>query len=146
MTRVMTASRFPLLAAACFGFLGVAMGAFGAHVLRSHLAAALYENVQTAVFYQFVHALALFALGVLGAAGWRNRALSLAAGLWTGGVIAFCGSLYAYAFTQWWPLVWVTPLGGTALLAGWAAFGIGVLQEIPSMQGGSRCASKRRSR
>lgn len=146
MTRVMTASRFPLLAAACFGFLGVAMGAFGAHALRPHLAAALYENVQTAVFYQFVHALALLALGVLGAVGWRNRALSVAAVLWAVGVIAFCGSLYAFALTQWWPLVWVTPLGGTALLAGWAAFGVGVLQEIPSTQDGARCASKRRSR
>jgi uncharacterized membrane protein YgdD (TMEM256/DUF423 family) len=146
MKRITSPVLFPLFAAACFGFLGVAMGAFGAHVLRPRLAAALYENVQTAVFYQFVHALALFALGVLGAVGWRNRTLSLAGGLWTGGVIAFCGSLYAYAFTQWWPLVWVTPLGGTALLAGWAAFGIGVLQEIPSTQDGARCASKRRSR
>ncbi|MBI5780097.1 MAG: DUF423 domain-containing protein [Rhodocyclales bacterium] len=123
---------FPLLAAAFFGFLGVAVGAFGAHVLRPRLAVALYENVQTAVFYQFVHALALFSLGVLGVVGWRNRALRLAAGLWTGGVIAFCGSLYSYALTQWLPLVWVTPLGGTALLVGWAAFGVGVWRAISS--------------
>ena len=129
---------FPLLAAASFGFLGVALGAFGAHVLRPHLAAALYENVQTAVFYQFVHALALLALGVLGAVGWNSRALRLAAGLWTGGVFAFCGSLYGYALTQWLPLVWVTPLGGTMLLAGWAAFGVGVWRAISSTEEGSR--------
>ena len=129
---------FPLLAAASFGFLGVALGAFGAHALRSHLAAALYENVQTAVFYQFVHALALLALGVLGAVGWNSRALRLAAGLWTGGVFAFCGSLYGYALTQWLPLVWVTPLGGTMLLAGWAAFGVGVWRAISSTEEGSR--------
>jgi uncharacterized membrane protein YgdD (TMEM256/DUF423 family) len=132
--RVMTSFRFSLLAAACFGFLGVALGAFGAHVLRPHLAAALYENVQTAVFYQFVHALALLALGVLGAVGWNSRALRLAAGLWTGGVFAFCGSLYGYALTQWLPLVWVTPLGGTMLLAGWAAFGVGVWCAISSTE------------
>lgn len=129
---------FPLLAAASFGFLGVALGAFGAHALRPHLATALYENVQTAVFYQFVHALALLALGVLGAVGWNSRALRLAAGLWTGGVFAFCGSLYGYALTQWLPLVWVTPLGGTMLLAGWAAFGVGVWRAISSTEEGSR--------
>ncbi|WP_051240811.1 DUF423 domain-containing protein [Tepidiphilus margaritifer] len=138
MKRITSPVLFPLFAAACFGFLGVAMGAFGAHVLRPRLAAALYENVQTAVFYQFVHALALFALGVLGAAGWRHRALSLAAGLWTGGVIAFCGSLYAYAFTQWWPLVWVTPLGGILLLAGWASFGLGVMRADGASAAGTR--------
>jgi len=138
MKRITSPVIFPLFAAACFGFLGVAMGAFGAHVLRPRLAAALYENVQTAVFYQFVHALALFALGVLGAVGWRNRTLSLAAGLWTGGVIAFCGSLYAYAFTQWWPLVWVTPLGGILLLAGWASFGLGVMRADGASAAGTR--------
>lgn len=138
MKRITSPVLFPLFAAACFGFLGVAMGAFGAHVLRPRLAAALYENVQTAVFYQFVHALALFALGVLGAVGWRNRALSVAAVLWAVGVIAFCGSLYAFALTQWWPLVWVTPLGGTALLAGWASFGLGVLRAGGASAAGTR--------
>lgn len=138
MKRMNSPVLFPLLAAACFGFLGVALGAFGAHALRPRLAAALYENVQTAVFYQFVHTLALFALGVLGAVGWRNRSLSLAAVLWAVGVIAFCGSLYAFALTQWWPLVWVTPLGGTALLAGWASFGLGVLRAGGASAAGTR--------
>jgi len=40
--------------------LGVVMGAFGAHGLKSTLSPAMMEVYQTAVFYHLIHALGLF--------------------------------------------------------------------------------------
>ncbi|MDD3179340.1 MAG: DUF423 domain-containing protein [Opitutaceae bacterium] len=107
--------------AALFGASGVLLGAFGAHALKPQLAdygtAPLW---QTAVFYQLVHALALFVAG-----GWRSlqgkplRFLDAVTGCWTLGIAGFSGSLYLLALRgpRW--LGPVTPFGGLAFLAGW---------------------------
>ena len=54
-----------LLMGAIFGMLAVAFGAFGAHALKSRLTVELLNSYQTAVQYQFWHALALLAVGLL---------------------------------------------------------------------------------
>ena len=77
----------------------------------------------TAVQYQAWHALALLACGLLMAQR-RERAprmLRAAAWLFAAGIVLFSGSLYALALTgeRW--LGAITPLGGVAFLAGWAA-------------------------
>ena len=96
---------------AILGFLGVAAGAFGAHGLRSSLPADRMEIFETAVRYQMYHALALLAVGPLGAsrAGWAFLL----------GTAIFSGSLYLLVLTdrRWFGAV--TPLGGLFLLAGW---------------------------
>ena len=51
--------------AACSGALAVILGAFGAHVLKSQLTASALETYQTAVFYHFVHTLALLIVVLL---------------------------------------------------------------------------------
>ena len=48
---------------ALFGFLGVALGAFGAHALRQRLDSDMLRVWETAVNYQFWHALALLGVG-----------------------------------------------------------------------------------
>lgn len=107
------------LAAAVLGFLGVALGAFGAHALKSTLEAnGAVETWKTAVLYHLVHAVALLAL-----AGWRDAhggPSGKVAALWTAGVVLFSGSLYWLAVGGPKLLGPVTPLGGAALLAGWA--------------------------
>ena len=79
---------------ALFGFLGVALGAFGAHALRQRLDSDMLRVWETAVNYQFWHALALLGVGLLllrGASGWLN-----ASGLlFAVGILLFSGSLYA---------------------------------------------------
>ena len=42
-----------------FGFLGVLLGAFGAHALKSRLSPEMMAIFEVAVRYQLVHALAL---------------------------------------------------------------------------------------
>jgi uncharacterized membrane protein YgdD (TMEM256/DUF423 family) len=107
------------LAASVLGFLGVALGAFGAHALKPTLEAhGSVETWKTAVLYHLVHAVALLAL-----AGWRDAHAGPSgkvAALWTGGVVLFSGSLYWLALGGPKLLGPVTPLGGVAFLAGWA--------------------------
>jgi uncharacterized membrane protein YgdD (TMEM256/DUF423 family) len=99
------------------GLTGVALGAFGAHGLRDRLGPGMLEVYRTGVLYHLVHAVALLAVA-LGAA--RLRRARLVATLFTAGVAIFSGSLYALAVTQVRWLGAVTPLGGVALMAGWA--------------------------
>lgn len=123
-------SRFILQLAAALGGLGVAIGAFGAHGLRAMLeAAGRFDTFETAVRYQFYHALALLAAGTLAAARPELRAaLSTTAGLWLAGVLIFSGSLYALCFTGVTKLGAVAPIGGLLLIGGWVSLLLAVRQ------------------
>lgn len=113
--------RHTVALAALFLAAGVAAGAFGAHALRGRLPEPALATYGTAVLYHLVHALGLFALGAL-RASWRDaRSLALASVLLAAGIVLFSGSLYALALTgvRAWGVV--TPFGGAAWLAGWAA-------------------------
>ena len=103
---------------AALGFLGVALGAFGAHALREKLSPAALQIWNTAVLYHLLHAVALLALGLYA----RNAGADVrtAAGFFTAGILIFSGSLYALALSGIKPLGAITPLGGLCLLAGWA--------------------------
>ena len=115
--------------AAALGFIGVALGAFGAHALKKHVGPEELAIWSTAVKYQFVHALALlgvdFALWVARDLG-REEArapLGVAGYAFIIGAVLFSGSLYALVGTGVRKLGMVTPLGGLSFLVGWAAFG-----------------------
>jgi uncharacterized membrane protein YgdD (TMEM256/DUF423 family) len=102
-------------AAALFGASAVACGAFGAHGLKSFLDAYSLSIWQTAVLYQFIHALALMALSLAPAhTPWR-----LSFWAWGLGTLLFSGSLYALALGAPSVLGAITPVGGIALMVGW---------------------------
>jgi len=111
-----------LAAGALLGALGVAAGAFGAHGLKERLTAEALGWWDTASRYQLVHALALLATGLL--ARQRGAPLPAATHLLLWGTLVFSGTLYALALggPRW--LGAVTPLGGTALIAGWVALAL----------------------
>ena len=98
------------------GFLGVALGAAGAHGLQPLLARTGHaDEWKTAVLYHLVHAVVLLVLAS------RETVAKIAWWLIFAGVMLFSGSLYIYAATG---IVWlahVTPFGGLCLLAGWLA-------------------------
>jgi uncharacterized membrane protein YgdD (TMEM256/DUF423 family) len=116
-------ARLALCFAATLLFAAVAVGAFGAHALKARLAPEAMATYQTAVQYHFWHALGLLAVGVLLLQRPDSGALAASAWLLVAGILLFCGSLYALALTgsRGWGAV--TPVGGTALLAAWAALG-----------------------
>jgi uncharacterized membrane protein YgdD (TMEM256/DUF423 family) len=104
---------FRLAAALCF--VAVALGAFGAHSLRSIIEShGMIEVWNKAVLYHFLHAVALFVLALCGAGNPRAWWLLFA------GIFLFSGSLYMMALTNLRWLGAITPLGGLCFLAGWA--------------------------
>ncbi len=103
--------------AAVLGFLGVALGAFGAHALRGRVPDSLLSAWQTGVLYHLLHAVALLALALYARA--TNGDATLPAALFTAGIVLFSGSLYAMTLTGWTRLGMLTPLGGLCFLAGW---------------------------
>ncbi|MBA8885945.1 uncharacterized membrane protein YgdD (TMEM256/DUF423 family) [Dokdonella fugitiva] len=116
-------ARLSVGAGAIAGAVAVALGAFGAHALRSVLDAAALSTWHTAVEYQFWHALALLATGVL-ARDREDRPLRFAAFAFAAGIVVFCASLYALALgaPRW--IGAITPIGGVAFIAGWLALAV----------------------
>lgn len=104
-----------VLTGAVLAGLAVALGAFGAHALHSRVGTEQLGWWHTAVDYQMWHALAVLGLGLSGFRRARLPAWMLAAG-----AIVFSATLYAMALgaPRW--LGAVTPLGGVAMIAGWA--------------------------
>ena len=109
------------------GFLAVAFGAFGAHALKGRLDADLLAVFEVGVRYQMYHALALLAVA-WACTRWPGGALIAGGWLFVAGTIVFSGSLYALSLTgvRW--LGAITPIGGLALLAGWACLAWGALR------------------
>lgn len=109
---------FPALGA-FFGLASVAAGAFGSHALEAKLSGDMLEIFELATRYLMVHALALLLLGAL-SGRMEPRCGVLAGWGFCAGAILFSGTLYAYSLTGALGWVMLTPVGGTALLAGWA--------------------------
>src|SRR5262245_25788346 len=115
-----------LLIAAVAGFLGVSLGAFGAHGLRARLSPDMMAAFQTGVQYHLIHAVALLAVSAI-AVRTTSRLVPMAGWLFTLGILLFSGSLYVLAISGVTRFGMVTPLGGLAFLAGWALLAIAAL-------------------
>ena len=107
--------------AALSGFFSISLGAFAAHGLASSLDEKAMSWIQTGIQYQTFHTLALLALGLFQIANNLQNPPACRGGSWFLGILLFSGSLYALALGASKALVWVTPIGGTAFLVGWAA-------------------------
>jgi len=118
-----------LLSAALFGFLSVAIGAFGAHSLKNVLDEYGKSVFEKAVLYQMFHSMALLAVGVLQHL-FNGISFSPAGFGFLIGILLFSGSLYALAMTGTKWLGAITPIGGLAFLFGWAWFLL-ALSKIP---------------
>lgn len=108
-------SSWPTRIAALAGFLAVALGAFGAHSLKNHLAQLGTTTVwEKAVLYHFIHAVMLFILAE------RPQLFKCAWYCFLAGIVLFSGSLYLLAVTgnHWFGPI--TPIGGVLFLVGWA--------------------------
>jgi uncharacterized membrane protein YgdD (TMEM256/DUF423 family) len=117
--------RLFLALSALNGFIAVALGAFGAHGLRSRLAgladgAERLDWWRTASSYHLAHALALGLVAVLVARS-AGVALTVAGFAFLLGIALFSGSLYVMVLSGVRALGAVTPIGGLAFLVGWAA-------------------------
>jgi uncharacterized membrane protein YgdD (TMEM256/DUF423 family) len=102
------------------GMLAVILGAFGAHALNDRLDDYARGVFETAVQYHFYHSLALLGVGVIALSQPQTVLLKSSGWLFLLGILVFSGSLYLLSVTgvRW--LGAITPLGGLALIGGWA--------------------------
>jgi uncharacterized membrane protein YgdD (TMEM256/DUF423 family) len=118
-------TQFFLTIAALFGGLSVAGGAFGAHALREKISERSLEIFDTGARYQMYHALALLLVAILMSRLESPPTTLLVSGwLFIISVVIFSGSLYAISLTGIKSLGAVAPLGGLALMLGWAALAV----------------------
>jgi uncharacterized membrane protein YgdD (TMEM256/DUF423 family) len=112
-----------LLAVGCvLAGVGVAAGAFGAHMLKTILEPPMLAAYDTATRYQMYHAFGMVLVG-MAMRVYDDRRLAMAGWLFATGIVLFCGSLYGIALAG---LKWlgpITPLGGLTFIIGWGIFG-----------------------
>lgn len=94
--------------------VAVALGAFGAHALKSRLSTEALGWWQTAVQYLLPHAIAVVALALSDRPALRRPAWLLAVG-----AALFAATLFAMALGAPHWLGAVTPLAGALLIGGW---------------------------
>src|SRR5215472_13650485 len=115
-------SRLFLATGGVAALLAVALGAFGAHALKSRIAPEMLAVWHTGVEYHVFHALGLLAVGIVAIQLPDSALLKWSGALMLAGIVLFSGSLYILALTS---ERWVgafTPIGGLAFLAAWALF------------------------
>ena len=115
-----------LLIAGLAGAIGVGLGAFGAHGLRSRLSPEMLAVFETGVRYHMYHTLALLLVAVL-ITRVESRLLPIAGWSFTAGIVLFSGSLYVLALSGITILGAVTPFGGLAFLIGWICLALAAL-------------------
>ena len=113
-----------LLVGSALIFLGITLGAFGAHFLKVVLSSDQLASFETGVRYQMYHGLALLFLGTY----FKNKTkenLKWVVRLMVYGVILFSGSIYLLATKDFFGLDGlsvlgpVTPIGGVLLIMSW---------------------------
>lgn len=121
--------RIWLILAALNGFVAVAAGAIGSHILRARAGSgADIEVFETAVRYHMWHALALFAIAWLASIEPDRTMVPIAGWAFVAGIVLFCGTLYSIGITGSRALAGLAPIGGMAFLAGWAALAVAAWQ------------------
>ena len=100
-------------------------GASGTHWLETFIDEKYADTFQTAVRFHMAHSVALVAAALV--VERYKSGIIHSASLWLllAGVIIFCGSLYALAFTHIWVFGLTAPVGGICLVLGWLALAFG---------------------
>lgn len=113
-----------LLAGSIAMALAVALGAFGAHGLKSKLSQEMLDIFETGVQYHFYHAIGLLIVGLLAQYLPNSSLLKWGGWLMITGIIIFSGSLYTLSTTgiRW--LGAITPIGGLCFIASWIIIGL----------------------
>jgi uncharacterized membrane protein YgdD (TMEM256/DUF423 family) len=107
--------------------LAVALGAFGAHGLKSRVGEDLLAIWETATRYHAWHALGLMLMGVMMQVQDASKAPA-SVYLLLAGILVFSGSLYLLVLTDTRWLGAITPIGGLAFIAGWLLLAIRIIR------------------
>lgn len=103
--------------------VGVAIGAFGAHGLKTIVSTDLLAVFEIGVRYHMYHTLALLLVGLANTRS-SARLLNVAGCLFVLGIVFFSGSLYLMTLSgaRW--LGAITPIGGLCFIGAWITLAI----------------------
>src|SRR5690606_35020400 len=119
-------ARFLCASGAILLMLGVTFGAFGSHALREVVNINMLAVWHTAVLYQVIHGLGLLALAAI-RHHLQPRCGRLAGPVLLAGTVLFSFSLYALVLSNVPWLGFITPIGGTLMIAGWALVAVAAI-------------------
>lgn len=125
-------NRPALLLGSFFAMTSVILGAFGAHYLKTIFTPELLSSFETGVKYQMYHSFALLFLGLY--AQLSGKKVGTIAGLFTGGILLFSGSIYTLCYLKGTMQIGLgglgilTPIGGVLLIVAWLLLGMQVLK------------------
>ncbi|TGM53649.1 DUF423 domain-containing protein [Leptospira adleri] len=117
-----------LILSSISGFLGVAIGAFGAHALKPFLSPEMLAIYETGNKYHLIHSIPPLILSLTGYVQ-TSKSAWLSAILFLFGVLIFSGSLYLLAITGIKILGAITPIGGICFLLAWALLGLSAIRK-----------------
>ena len=109
--------------------LGIALGAFGAHALKSILDEYFLKIYNTGIQYHFYNTLGLFAATFIYALKPDSKKIFISLWLIIIGMIIFSFSLYFLAILNMPILGAITPIGGTLLIIAWLILAYGILKD-----------------
>ncbi|KGP80796.1 DUF423 domain-containing protein [Paenibacillus sp. UMB7766-LJ446] len=117
-----------MMMGAVLTMLSVAIGAFGAHMLKESIGADAIAVYETGVQYHMIHAIGLLIIGLTAGQLGPSTKLKWAARLLFIGIIVFSGSLYVLSISGIKILGAITPIGGVAFIVGWLLLAMDVWQ------------------
>lgn len=109
--------------------LAIALGAFGAHGLKSILDEYMLKVYNTGIQYHFYNTLGLFIATFIYALKPQSRKIYISLWLILIGMIIFSFSLYALTILNMPILGAITPIGGTLLIIAWLTLTYGILKD-----------------
>lgn len=129
---------FFLLFGALSALIGVGMGAFGAHGLKTVISPEMLAVYQTGVTYQMYHALGLIGISLINRQAPDSKLLDWAGRLMFAGILLFSGSLYLLALLNLKWLGMITPIGGVCFLTAWSLITLFAAKNIKASDHHSR--------
>jgi uncharacterized membrane protein YgdD (TMEM256/DUF423 family) len=124
-------TRYLAAAGALLAAVAAALAAVGSHLLAQRLNATELASFNTAVAFQFVNALGLFAIGWARERLPESRMLRLCGWTLLAGTVLFCGSIYLARSGLTTAAGPSAPIGGSTVILSWLGVALALL-------GGSR--------
>ena len=110
----MKGQKFWIIIAAIMGFLGVALGAIGGHIVKSFVSPEMLETYKIGINYHFIHTIVILVIALS-----SKEILYKSLPIFLIGIILFSFSLYLYSLTGIRFFAFITPFGGISFLIGW---------------------------
>jgi len=109
--------------------LAVALGAFGAHIVRDLITEHYYTIYQKAVDYHMIHGLGILMVGLF-ALKYPGKLTQWSGWLLFTGIAIFSGSLYVLSLSGIDVIGAITPIGGVSFLIGWFLFALAAYKKV----------------